>query len=154
MPTSSRLDPRPRSDDHDSVVLQHIQAQLEELEAYLRADAGEWKHPFDDRALTHVLQSDVLEQYGKLSADVSVRIAQTRRKDDESEQDFELRKMRLVDDAHREIQSAVQNETVIAGVLKLLVAKNRGCGDHLALVHQPTCQAGKLLRRCAQAGRD
>ena len=126
--TSPDLEPaglaRPTLSNHDSIVLRKIQSALK-TEGRIPANAEDWAHFLNDRILTHILKEDVLTYYNQLSVEDCQHISLEPKAEEESNDAFELRKARLVDESHRKIRSAITDEAVIAGVLKLLIEKQR-----------------------------
>lgn len=114
----------PKLSSYNSIVVQQIQQALKRKEI-VPADAEEWTHFINEEILTSVLREDVLRYYNRISIENCRLIKELSREENESEQAFERRIKSLVDDSHCDIRSAVEDEAVIAGVLKLLLAKNR-----------------------------
>jgi len=114
----------PKLSDHDSILMRRIQSSLKE-EGRVPADARHWERFINDDLLTQILRTDVLEYYNRISIENCQAIARLPQGDHETDQAFMLRKARLVEDSHRDIRSAMNDEAVIAGVLKLLLEKDR-----------------------------
>jgi hypothetical protein len=114
----------PRLSSHDSIVLQQIQLGVKGL-GKMPADAADWAQVINEEILTKILKTEVLKHYNQLSVENCRRIERVPQEAHESDQEFELRKARLVDDSQRDIRSGIEDEAVIAGVLKLLLGKKR-----------------------------
>jgi len=112
-----------RLTSHDSIVMQQIQLDLERFG--VPADMREWSKFIREDYLTKTLQINVLEYYNNLSLENGRRIGGMTKDVSESDEAFKLRIKRLLEESKRDIQSAVEDETIIAGVLKLLLDKNR-----------------------------
>ena len=109
----------PRLVDHDSIVLQQINALLKNRQGVPR-NADEWKHIVNQVVLTNILKTTVMEHYNQISIANCQRIAQLA-PEHETREEFQLRKTRLKEQSQQDITSRIGNEAVIAGAIQLLV---------------------------------
>ena len=72
---------------------------------------------------TRILQTDVVDYYSRLSISNCQTIAQLPQLEGESGEEFRVRKWRLILESQRDIRTAINDEAVIAGVLKMLLDK-------------------------------
>jgi hypothetical protein len=114
----------PRLRNHGSIVLQQIQQRLKR-EGGVPADPHHWERVINDDGLREILRTAVLPHYNRLSMESCQLIGRTLPEEHESEQMLALRRARLVQASQDDIRSAVNDEAVIAGVLKLLVEQHR-----------------------------
>lgn len=114
----------PRLVKHESVVLQQIGLLLKR-ERKTPKNVGDWNRVINEETLTNILRTEVLNYYNNLSLQRHRQIEDIPKKEDESEAVFRLRKQLLVEECERQIRTAVEDEAVCAGVLNLLLAKNR-----------------------------
>jgi hypothetical protein len=114
----------PRLRTHASIVVRRIQSELMRL-GIVPGTEAEWAQFINDEALTNVLQSSVVDYYRRLSIDKCHYIAQLPKRARENDHEFQLRTAHLVEDSQRDIRAAVNDEAVVAGVLKRLLDSHR-----------------------------
>ena len=112
----------PRLSSHKSIVLRKIQAALR-ASGRVPADVNEWSNFVNEDELTRILQTDVVDYYSRLSISNCQTIAQLPQLEGESGEEFRVRKWRLILESQRDIRTAINDEAVIAGVLKMLLDK-------------------------------
>jgi hypothetical protein len=114
----------PRLVKHDSVVLQQIGFLLKRGRK-IPENVGDWNHVINEEILTNILRTEVLDYYNKLALQRHRQIEELSKEENESEAAFKLRKQLLVEECECQLRTAVEDEAVCAGVINLLLARNR-----------------------------
>lgn len=109
--------------DHDSIVLQQINALLKNGQG-VPPDADRWKHIVNQDVLMNILKTTVMDHYNSISIANCQRIAQLA-PEHETEEEFRLRVANLRAGSQRDIASRIGDEAVIAGAIQLLVENER-----------------------------
>jgi len=114
----------PRLKSQNLIVLKSISIALSK-KGTVPDNAEKWKDLISDDRLKDILQNDVNNYYNKISIEKHRYVKEMHKKVHENDQEFGLRKSRLIEDSQNEIRSSVKKEAVIAGVLMQLLSETR-----------------------------
>jgi hypothetical protein len=107
----------------DAIVLKKISEKLRQA-GKVPASADEWRHFVNDDVLIGILRADVLKQYDQVSVENCRQVAALAPQHETAEA-FRLRQEALRQASQLSVNSSIENEAILAGILKVLAESDR-----------------------------